>query len=305
MASLQKSLFILFFVSICLFENNNAHGSLSFQYLNNSIPLETVFFIKTNDVINPNDTTPIVLKNSSSETLNKLPNNFNYFQTGLDSTLHILVRPLVIKPYDLISIQFASTSLNQDQVSFFNNGVSGTKDAGYLVDESGYIKIPIIGAILAAGKSKSQLADTLEQILRNKELVKEPLVQVKFTSIKISVMGDVGSPGIKTFSTDRITLIDAILACGGINNTGVKNNIRIIREVEGAIKVIHVNLIDAAFIGSSVYQLEQNDIVYVDANYTKLKKLKREKSTFIQDFTTVISLISSVFIIVSIVNLFK
>jgi len=282
------------------------------MYLENFSLIENQFFINPtesdyiSDSINNIDTIPFGFKKrDNNQTLNKIPNTINYFQNGLDSSLHISIRSLIIKPYDLISIQFSSTSLNQEQVAFLKNGVSGPTDAGYLVDESGLIKIPVIGAVMAAGKSRSELADTLEQILRNKELVKEPLVQVRFTSIKISVMGDVGSPGIKTFSTDRITLLDAILACGGINNTGIKSDIRIIREVQGVIKVIHVNLIDASFIGSSSYQLEQNDIVYVDANYAKLKQLKRDKNTFIRDFSTGISLVSSIFIFVSIINLFK
>ena len=300
-----KPLFTLLFLFLFTSANIYAFSSSNYLYLNKSIcKINTIN--KFDESINSIDTIPLGLnKKNPKETLNILPNNFNYFQNGLDSTLHITTRPLIIKPYDIISIQFASTSLNQDQVSFLKSGVSGTTDAGYLVDESGFVKIPTIGAIMAAGKTRTFLADTLEQILRNKELVKDPLVQVRFTSIKISVMGDVGSPGIKTFSTDRITLIDAILACGGVNGTGVKNDIRIIREVNGFIKVIHVNLIDAAFIGSSSYQLEQNDIVYVDANYTKLKQLKREKNTFIRDFTTGISLVSSMFLIVNIINLFK
>jgi polysaccharide export outer membrane protein len=290
-----------------LFSNENIYAISSSNYLYfNKSSSKTNNINKFHESIYINDTIPLMLnKKYAKELLNLIPNNLNYFQNGLDSTLHITTRPLIIKPYDIISIQFASTSLNQDQVFFLKSGVSGTTDASYLVDESGFVKIPTIGAIMAAGKTRTFLADTLEQILRNKELVKDPLVQVRFTSIKISVMGDVVSPGTKTFATDRITLIDAILACGGINNTGIKKDIRIIREVEGVIKVIHVNLIDAAFIGSSSYQLEQNDIVYVDANYTKLKQLKREQNTFIRDFTTGLSLVSSMFLIVNIINLFK
>jgi polysaccharide export outer membrane protein len=253
-----------------------------------------------------NDTIPVSVKKQKREdALNGIANNFNYFQNGLDSSLRIVMRPLEIKPNDVIAIQFASSSLNQEQVSFLKYGGAGATDVVYLVDESGIIKIPIIGAIMAAGKTRAGLADTLEQILREKELVKGPLVQVRFVSIKISVMGDVGSPGIKTFSSDRITLIDAILACGGVNETGIKNDVRIIREVDGAIKVIHVNLVDAGFIGSSAYQLEQNDIVYVDADNVKLKQLKRGKKTFMRDFTTGISLVSSLFLILNIINLFK
>ncbi len=253
-----------------------------------------------------NDTTPVSVKKQKREdALNGIANNFNYFQNGLDSSLRIVMRPLEIKPNDVIAIQFASSSLNQEQVSFLKYGGTGATDAGYVVDESGIIKIPIIGAIRAAGKTRASLADTLEQILREKELVKGPLVQVRFVSIKISVMGDVGSPGIRTFSSDRITLIDAILACGGVNETGIKNDVRIIREVNGAIKVIHVNLVDAGFIGSSAFQLEQNDIVYVDADNVKLKQLKRGKKTFMRDFTTGISLVSSLFLILNIINLFK
>jgi len=236
------------------------------------------------------------------KSLNNIENNFNYFQTGLDSSLRIVLRPLIIKSNDVIGIQVGSLSINQEQISFFKNG-NGSE--GYLVDNNGLIKLPIIGPIMVAGKTRACLADTLEQILKARDLVKDPFVDVRFISIKVTVMGEVGSPGIRNFATDRITLLDAILASGGINETGIKNDVRIIRETDGIIKVIHVNLLDASYIGSSVYQLEQNDIIYVDADNVKLKQLKRGRNTFIRDFTTGISLLSSFFLIINIINLFK
>ena len=272
-------------------KNCSTNGNL-FSYLKNSKAII--------------DTVPLEIKQRKKmESLNQIENNYNYFQKGLDSTLKIVIRPLIIKPSDIILIQFGSTSLNLDQVSPLKFSGSGLNDPGFLVDEFGMIKIPVIGTIKAAGKTRTFLADTLEQILREKELVKEPIVQVRFAAIKISIMGDVVSPGTKSFVTDRVTLIDAILASGGVNETSVKNDVKIIREVDGVIKVIHVNLIDASFLGSPSYQLEQNDIVYVDANNIKLKQLRRDKKTFIKDFSTGITLLSGVLLIFTFIKIFK
>jgi len=99
--------------------NIYAYSSDKLLYLNTST-CNTININKFHESIYINDTIPLVLnKKDPKEALNLIPNNYNYLQNGLDSSLHIITRPLIIKPFDIITIQFATTSLNQDQVSFF------------------------------------------------------------------------------------------------------------------------------------------------------------------------------------------
>jgi polysaccharide export outer membrane protein len=85
-------------------------------------------------------------------------------------------------------------------------------------------------------------------------------------------MGEVKAPGTNTFSADRITILDAIAAAGDLSDRGRRDKITIIREEAGQKKSYQINLLNTDFINSPVFQLQQNDVVYVNANNIKLKE---------------------------------
>jgi polysaccharide export outer membrane protein len=117
-----------------------------------------------------------------------------------------------------------SATPNQEQAALFNlantagsNGsmageraVGGsTSAAGYFVDLEGYIQMPVIGRIKAAGLTIPALRDTLQARLA--PYVMSPVVLVKFNQFKVSVMGEVITQGIKTFPSGIATILDDIL----------------------------------------------------------------------------------------------
>jgi polysaccharide export outer membrane protein len=229
----------------------------------------------------------VVLSSCTSSRI--INTEFNYFQKGLDSAQEIKFTALTIKPNDLLNIQISSNTLNQDQVALFNaanfggstgaNGgafnqqqFGGANTFGFLVDEEGYIKYPMLGKVQAAGMTRDALAHKLETELAKKEIVKEPNIQVRFLQLKVNVMGEVKAPGTKSFSADRITILDAIAAAGDLSDRGRRDKITVIREEAGQKKSYQVNLLNTDFINSPVFQLQQNDLVYVNANNIKLKE---------------------------------
>src|SRR5690606_9373199 len=102
---------------------------------------------------------------------------------------------------------------------------------GYLVDHKGEIQLPLIGSMKAAGLTTSQLRVEL----RNKLLtyLKEPVVNIRIINFKVSVMGDVGKPGIYQVQNERITLPEAITLAGDLNITAKRKNVLLIRERDG------------------------------------------------------------------------
>jgi polysaccharide export outer membrane protein len=221
----------------------------------------------------------------------RINRDFLYFQKGLDSVQDISFSALTIKPNDLLNIQVSSTTLNQEQAALFNaanfGGISGNNGGvminqqqmgganifGFLVDEQGFIKYPIIGSIKAVGLSRVQLARTIEQALTQKELVKEPVVEVRYLQLRVNVLGEVRTPGPKSFPSDRISIIDALSAAGDLTDRGRRDNILVLREENGKKKVYQVNLLNTDFINSPAFQLQQNDLVYVQSNSIKLKEV--------------------------------
>lgn len=84
------------------------------------------------------------------------------------------------------------------------------------IDDNGYIRVPFVGRIRAAGRTASELAGIIQSGLRG--LSQDPQVLVTVgESITNSVIlaGEVAKPGRLVLATNRESLIDAIALAGG------------------------------------------------------------------------------------------
>jgi polysaccharide export outer membrane protein len=97
-----------------------------------------------------------------------------------------------------------------------------------------------------------------------------PIVTVRMSSYKVSVLGEVNRPGSFTVSKEKVSILEALALAGDLTIYGVRNNVQLIREDAAGQKSIHLlNLNDANIINSPYYYLQQNDVVYVTPNKVK------------------------------------
>lgn len=134
----------------------------------------------------------------------------------------------------------------------------------YLIDEEGYIDLPVLGRIKAEGLTRKELRDIL--LPKYKEFLDNPILNIKIMNFRIVVMGDVGSPGVKIVPNERISIIEAVALAGDLNPTAERKNVLVIRERQGERQEYRVDLTGKDFVNSPVYYLEQNDVVYVEPN---------------------------------------
>lgn len=159
------------------------------------------------------------------------------------------------------------TPLSQGQRSSYAQALLQS----YLVDNEGNIDFPKVGSIHLGGLTKSQAEKIiLEKIKPYMNEGETPIVTVRMTNYKISVLGEVTRPGMYTVGNEKISILEALAQAGDLTIYGVRNNVKLIREDSTGEKSIHVlNLNDAALINSPYYYLQQNDIVYVEPNKVK------------------------------------
>ncbi|MEX8548568.1 MAG: polysaccharide biosynthesis/export family protein [Mucilaginibacter sp.] len=180
--------------------------------------------------------------------------------------------PVTIQPLDVLSINISSA--NADASAVYNRGVvsnnpttaSGTTDQvgtafGYAVDQSGNIQLPIIGNVKAAGLTVTEFKQALTSLMA--KYLKEPYVTVSIINFKVTVLGDVGRPGILRIQNERISFTDAISLAGDLTPTAVRNNILIIRELNGKRQFIPIDLTSKDVFNSPYFYLKNNDIIYV------------------------------------------
>lgn len=225
----------------------------------------------------------------------------NYFQdveTNVSEEIAIN-KGIIIQPKDMISVVVSSR--NPELAAMFNLPVvtyqagseimasANQKLIGYVVDNSGNIEIPVIGTVHAAGLTRWELADLVKSRLLDGGLLTDPVVAVEFLNFKISVIGEVTSPGIFSIDGDRVTLLEALSLAKDMTIFGRRDCVYVIREQDGKRTTYQVDVRSKALFDSPAYYLQQNDVVYVEPN-----KVRAGQSTINENNAKSISLWVSV-----------
>lgn len=209
-----------------------------------------------------------------------------YFNNGRDTTIYQRMNEgeALIQKKDILSISI--TSLNQEASIVFNttnnfaintSSVTGinTQANGYLVDVNGFIQLPILGSIKADYLTKKQLKDNITDLIIEKKLLVDPIVNIRHLNYEVTIIGEVGKPSVITVPNEKISLIKALGLAGDITIYGKKNNVLLIRETDGIKEVKYINLNSKDFLTSKYYYLQPNDIIYVEANKNKVASVGR------------------------------
>jgi polysaccharide export outer membrane protein len=184
------------------------------------------------------------------------------------------VNPEASAPFNLI-VHPTLTSTSS------NVSTSGGSLQTYLVDNKGLIDFPVLGSLQVGGLSKSECEKMIhDKLLPYLNATENPVVTVRMSNYKISVLGEVNKPGMFTVSNEKINILEALAQAGDLTIYGVRDKVKLIREsASGKKEIIRINLNDAEIINSPYYYLQQNDIVYVEPNKVKARNSTIGQST--------------------------
>lgn len=148
-----------------------------------------------------------------------------------------------------------------------NTNQSGGSSTYFVVSKDGYIDFPIFGKIKAAGLTVNKLSESIQNRMISEGLIKDAKVTTKIMSFKVTVLGDVKSPGAQSYTGERLTLLEAIGRSGDLNSSAIRKKVLVIREENGQRQTFKVDLTDPESVfNSPAYYMHQNDIVYVESN---------------------------------------
>ena len=181
-----------------------------------------------------------------------------------------------IMPKDELTILVQTTDpLTSEPFNLRSTGQTSSKNqiTGYLVDNDGMINFPIVGKIHVAGLTKTECEDLIKsKIQPYLARTENPLVSVRTSSYRITVIGEVNKPGVIPVATEKISLIEALAEAGDMTIYGKRDNVLLVREDKSGEKhKVRLNMNDANIINSPYYYLQQNDIVYVEPHKVKAR----------------------------------
>lgn len=197
--------------------------------------------------------------------------------------------------------QIAGSSANTNT----GNG-SETSTDFYLVNPQGYIEMPILGEIKATGKTKQQLADEIKDLIYPKYVTTPPTVEIRLMNFKVTVLGQVHSPGQYISKNERMNILEAIAMAGDLDIKGDRETIMLYRTNPDGTREIHrLNLHDRNLLLSPYFNLQQNDFIYVEPNRSARANAWQMHQGFSTAMTVVGGLSSIAGLVISIITLTK
>jgi polysaccharide export outer membrane protein len=138
-----------------------------------------------------------------------------------------------IRSQDVLQIRnLQSTKYIVDEAPSTPSGTGGgtTSSQGqtYQVEDDGTVVLPVIGHVPVAGLTRAEAAKQIEDLYR-KNLLKDPIIDLKIMNLKVTILGEVRAQGNYPLVKDKTNLIEMLGEAGGLTERSNEKNIKIIR----------------------------------------------------------------------------
>lgn len=191
----------------------------------------------------------------------------NTIQIGDHLQINVMAKDLdVVKPFNQ-NYSSGSILANPQPGGNFNAMHTMPTAPTYVVNSNGEIDFPVLGKLNTTGKSVDEFQSSLRQKLSR--YIINPSVSVKLSNYKVTILGDVARPGEYTIADGKATILSALGLAGDLTMYAKRDDVLVVRNIDGIISKERVNLLDASFVNSPYYNLKQGDVIYVSSNKTR------------------------------------
>lgn len=127
----------------------------------------------------------------------------------------------VLRPGDQIEIRLGGVP--PDEISQVS--------AQYTVDGQGFVNMPHIGKVKAAGVTQGDLQNAIEGAYRSQQIFTNPTITINVANQArfVNVGGDVKAPQRVSYTAD-MTLQSAIMACGGFTEYADQKKVQLMQD---------------------------------------------------------------------------
>ncbi|AMA49854.1 MULTISPECIES: polysaccharide biosynthesis/export family protein [Flavobacterium] len=217
----------------------------------------------------------------------------------------VTLEQVALKPYrlqisDVLSIKIKAIDpklVEMFNVSSVSQGGTSADELyfdGYLVNDHGYIRIPVLGDLQVVGLTLEELRIKIEKQLLSEYFHKEAdiFVMVKLGGLRYTINGEIKSPGTKVLMQEKVTILEAIANNGDILLTGDRKEVMLIRQQSQGTEIHTLDLTNVDLLKSPYYYIQPNDYIYI-------KPIKQKNwglgTNALQSFTTIVSALSLLF----------
>ena len=167
-----------------------------------------------------------------------------------------------------------------NSVSSAGGASSASQGQTYQVEDDGTVALPVIGHVRVAGLTRSEAAKLIEDIYR-KSVLKDPIIELKVTNLKVTMLGEVRTQGNFPLIKDQTNLIEMIGEAGGLTDRANEKTIKIIRGDPKNPQITMVDLSNTQTLADPRLILQSNDIIYIAQNKRAVKNDQLQNVTTI------------------------
>jgi len=202
-----------------------------------------------------------------------------------------------LQPKDVLYIRIYN--INDETPDLITGPVSANMTSmnlyytGYVINDSGNVDVPQLGAVHVAGLTVQQ-ANT---IIKREVHLQLPYATVVSKQIfKVTVLGEVKTPGVQYISNSQLTIYEALGYAGDLTDYGNRKRIRLVRTIGDEKTVVYLDVTDPNLMTSQYLFVKPNDVIYVEPFRAKFVRINS---------ANVAIFISSVTLLIVLANFFK
>jgi len=206
---------------------------------------------------------------------------------------------LTIQPDDILAITVysldpkAAEPFNLRQLGPETGGENAGTARGYLVDAQGHIDFPVLGQIQLQGKTMPEAKAHITKLLT--DYIKDPIVQLRFTNFRVTVLGEVTTPATFTLPDEQVSIFELLGMAGDLTAYGNRRNILVVREQNGQRTFGRINLQARDVFESPYFYLKQNDLIYIEPR-KEVTATVRDPLTQVLPYVTIVTTLTTLVI---------
>lgn len=218
--------------------------------------------------------------------------NYEYFQVNQK-----VLEEYTIQKGDLLSLEvFTREGFELVDVlkrtSGQNLNIDQTAKYQYLVENDGFVEMPLYGRMYVAGYTVNELEDIIE--IKSQELFIEPYAILKVTNRRAYIFKG-SSAQVVTLNESPTNLLEVIAKSGGLSGESKAFKIKIIRGDLKQPEIITVDLSTIEGLRNAELTIQSNDVIYVEQRF-------RFATEILTEITPILSLATSLTTIIVLVN---
>lgn len=224
--------------------------------------------------------------------------NYEYFNVGQQ-----VIEQYTIQKGDLLTLEIYSRE-GFDLIDVLPNETGGGSSAlnrestggvgkmVYLVEQDGYVELPLFGRTYALGYTENELEDLIEE--KCTAIFNQPYAVLKVANRRAFVFKG-SEASVVSLNEGPTTLLEVIASSGGIGKDLKAYNIKVLRGDLSNPEIIEVDLSTMEGLQNADLIVQTNDVVYIEQRM-------RFAGTAIREVTPFLSLVSTLATVIILVN---